>query len=59
MFGRQPGSSRSNTAGKAAARMVHSFQVGGKMDSYNVWLSIMMKVDELTLHVEQNSATSQ
>ena len=42
-----------------AARMAHSFQIGGKMDSYNVWLSIMMKVDELTLHEEQNSATAQ
>jgi|EndMetStandDraft_9_1072997.scaffolds.fasta_scaffold136384_2 hypothetical protein len=41
-----------------AARMAHSFQIGGKMDSYREWLSIMEKVDELTLQ-EGQSATAQ
>jgi hypothetical protein len=31
-----------------AARMAHSFQIGGKMDSYKDWVSIMEKVDALT-----------
>jgi hypothetical protein len=31
-----------------AARMAHSFQIGGKMDSYKDWMSIMEKVDTLT-----------
>jgi hypothetical protein len=31
-----------------AARMAHSFQIGGKIDSYKDWLSIMEKVDTLT-----------
>jgi hypothetical protein len=40
-----------------AARMAHSFQIGGKTDSYNVWLSIMEKVDKLTSQEEQDNAT--
>jgi hypothetical protein len=31
-----------------AARMAHSFQIGGKVDSYKDWISIMEKVDTLT-----------
>ncbi len=31
-----------------AARMAHSFQIGGKIDSYKDWMSIMEKVDTLT-----------
>jgi hypothetical protein len=31
-----------------AARMAHSFQIGGKMDAYKDWMSIMEKVDTLT-----------
>ena len=31
-----------------AARMAHSFQIGGKVDSYKDWLSIMEKVEALT-----------
>jgi hypothetical protein len=31
-----------------AARMAHSFQIGGKMDDYRDWMSIMEKVDTLT-----------
>jgi hypothetical protein len=42
-----------------AAQMAHSFQIGGKEDSYNVWVSIMEKVDQLTSQEEQNSATAQ
>jgi hypothetical protein len=42
-----------------AARQAHSFQIGGKTDSYNVWMSIMEKVDKLTSPEEQNSATAQ
>jgi hypothetical protein len=42
-----------------AARMAHSFQIGGKADSYDVWVSIMEKVDRLTSQEEQNSATAQ
>jgi hypothetical protein len=40
-----------------AARMAHSFQIGGKTDSYSVWLSIMEKVDRLTSQEEQDNAT--
>jgi hypothetical protein len=42
-----------------AARQAHSFQIGGKMDAYNDWMSIMEKVDRLTSQEEQNSATAQ
>jgi hypothetical protein len=42
-----------------AARQAHSFQIGGKTDSYNVWMSIMEKVDRLTSQEEQNGATAQ
>jgi hypothetical protein len=42
-----------------AAQQAHSFQIGGKMDSYNVWVSIMEKVDQLTSQDEQNRATAQ
>jgi hypothetical protein len=31
-----------------AARMAHSFQIGGKIESYKDWISIMEKVDTLT-----------
>jgi hypothetical protein len=41
-----------------AARQAHSFQIGGKMDDYNDWISIMEKVDQLTSQ-EQSSATAQ
>jgi hypothetical protein len=38
-----------------AARMAHSFQIGGKMESYKDWMSIMEKVDELTSQGGQNA----
>lgn len=41
-----------------AARMAHSFQIGGKLDSYKDWISIMEKVDTLTSQQGQ-SGTSQ
>jgi hypothetical protein len=41
-----------------AGRMAHSFQIGGKTDSYKDWMSIMEKVDELTSQQGQG-ATSQ
>jgi hypothetical protein len=41
-----------------AARMAHSFQIGGKMDSYKDWMSIMEKVDTLTSEGGRN-ATAQ
>ena len=31
-----------------AAQMAHSFQIGGKIDAHEVWLSIMEKVETLT-----------
>lgn len=31
-----------------AARMAHSFQIGGKMDAHKDWMSIMEKVGILT-----------
>lgn len=31
-----------------AAQMAHSFEIGGKVDAQNVWLSIMHKVEMLT-----------
>jgi hypothetical protein len=41
-----------------AARMAQSFQIGGKMDSYRDWMSIMEKVATLTSQ-EAQDATSQ
>lgn len=41
-----------------AAQMAHSFQIGGKVESYKDWLSIMEKVDALTSQ-EAQSATAQ
>ena len=41
-----------------AAQMAHSFQIGGKADSYKDWLSIMEKVDALTSQ-EGQGATAQ
>jgi hypothetical protein len=41
-----------------AAQMAHSFQIGGKMDSYKDWVSIMEKVDTLTSQ-EGQSGTAQ
>jgi hypothetical protein len=41
-----------------AAQMAHSFQIGGKMDSYRDWVSIMEKVDALT-SPEGQSGTAQ
>jgi hypothetical protein len=38
-----------------AARMAQSFQIGGKMDSYKDWMSIMEKVAELTSPEAQNT----
>jgi hypothetical protein len=38
-----------------AARMAHSFQIGGKADSYKDWMSIMEKVDTLTSQDAQNA----
>jgi hypothetical protein len=38
-----------------AARMAQSFQIGGKMDSYRDWISIMEKVAELTSPEAQNA----
>lgn len=31
-----------------AARMAHSFEIGGKVDTQKVWMSIMEKVETLT-----------
>lgn len=31
-----------------AARMAESFEIGGKMEEYRVWVSIMSKVETLT-----------
>jgi hypothetical protein len=41
-----------------AARMAQSFQIGGKMESYKDWMSIMEKVEALT-SPESQKATSQ
>jgi hypothetical protein len=41
-----------------AARMAQSFQIGGKMESYKDWMSIMEKVATLTSQ-EAQDATSQ
>jgi hypothetical protein len=41
-----------------AARQAHSFQIGGKVDAYKDWMSIMEKVDTLTCQ-EGQSAPSQ
>jgi hypothetical protein len=32
-----------------AAKMAHSFDIGGEADAQNVWLSIMQKVEMLTV----------
>jgi hypothetical protein len=42
-----------------AARMAHSFQIGGKLDSYKVWMSIMEKVYTLTYQQTEDSPTAQ
>jgi hypothetical protein len=42
-----------------AAQMAHSFQIGGKMDSYKVWVSIMEKVETLTSPQLRDSGTAQ
>jgi hypothetical protein len=42
-----------------AAQMAHSFQIGGKMDSYKVWVSIMEKVETLTSPQLHDDAAAQ
>jgi hypothetical protein len=42
-----------------AARMAQSFEVGGKVDAHNVWLSIMEKVATLTSQEQSDGAAKQ
>ena len=42
-----------------AARMAHSFQIGGKIDAQKAWLSIMEKVGTLTSEEKSLGTTAQ
>jgi hypothetical protein len=42
-----------------AARMAHSFQIGGKTDAQKAWLSIMEKVGALTSQEKSAVITTQ
>jgi len=42
-----------------AARMAHSFQIGGKIDAQKAWLSIMEKVGTLTSQEKSDATTTQ
>jgi hypothetical protein len=42
-----------------AAQMAHSFQIGGKMEAYSVWVSVMEKGEELTALEKSTSTVTQ
>ena len=41
-----------------AAEMAHSFKMGGKIDAYDVWLSIARKVETLGAATRSNGAAA-